>query len=245
MIVFEGAISVKAAIESSYRVVQEIWMDEKKKSKDFGYILKMAEIKGIPVRRVSKEALQEVAQGHTHGGVIAYVQKRSYASLDTLLQAQQPLFLAFLEGIEDPFNFGYAMRSLYASGCQGVIVPCRNWNEEESIIVKSSAGASEKLPICVVDQYEELILKLQQAQVAIICAMREDAKTMYEVDYNQNILLAIGGPLRGLSHQILQHSTQNVYIPYANDFRNALNASSAISILSYEIYRQRHQIMVK
>ncbi|MBF1090592.1 MAG: RNA methyltransferase, partial [Solobacterium sp.] len=29
------------------------------------------------------------------------------------------------------------------------------------------------------------------------------------------------------------------YIPYANDFRNALNAASAAAVLSFEVYRHR------
>ena len=238
-IVFEGAISVKAALQSPYREIDEIWMDEKKKSKDFGYILKMSEIGNIPVKRVSKDMIETVAKGHTHGGVIAFVKERTYVTLEELLAVKRPCFLALLEGIEDPYNVGYALRSLYASGCQGMIMPKRNWANEEGAIVKSSAGASEKMPWYVCENYDELVEKLEQEKIHLVCAMREDAWEMYDYDYTQDVVIALGGPLRGLSSQLLKHSAQNIYIPYANDFRNALNASSAVSILAYEVYRQR------
>ena len=35
MIILEGALSVKAAVESGARTIQSIWMDEAKESKDF------------------------------------------------------------------------------------------------------------------------------------------------------------------------------------------------------------------
>ena len=45
--------------------------------------------------------------------------------------------------------------------------------------------------------------------------------------------------MRGLSKAVLDNIDKNIYIPYGNDFRNALNASSAIAVLGYEVLRQR------
>lgn len=238
-IVFEGTISVKAALQSKYRSVNEIWMDEKKKSKDFGYILKMCEVHNILVKRVSREQIDEVASGKTHGGVIAFVGDRRYVDLDELFACDKPHFYVLLEGIEDSYNVGYAMRSLYACGCQGVIMPKRDWSKDEGAIVKSSAGAYEKMPIYACDDYDALLDRCKSEGVSLVCAMREDAVDMYDYDYTKSVILALGGPLRGLSSSLLKNSSQNIYIPYANDFRNALNASSAVSILGYEVYRQR------
>ena len=69
--------------------------------------------------------------------------------------------------------------------------------------------------------------------------MRKDAIPYFDVDYKQPILLAVGGEMRGLSKVVLDNIENNIYIPYGNDFRNALNASSAIAVLGYEVLRQR------
>ena len=238
-IIFEGAISVKAALQSPYRKIVEIWMDEKKKSKDFGYILKMSEVYGICVKRVSRAEIDAVASGSTHGGVIAFVNERKFVTIEELFVCEKPYFFVLLEGIEDPYNVGYAIRTLYASGCQGVIIPKRVWSIDEGAIVKSSAGVWEKMAIYVCEDYSELLDTCKKQDVKLVCAMREEAIDMFDYDYTQSVVLALGGPKRGLSSQLLQHSDQNIYIPYANDFRNALNASSAVSILAYEVFRQR------
>ena len=49
----------------------------------------------------------------------------------------------------------------------------------------------------------------------------------------------IGGEMRGLSSQVLACADQNIYIPYANDFHNALNAAAATAIFAFEVKRQR------
>ena len=53
------------------------------------------------------------------------------------------------------------------------------------------------------------------------------------------LLIAIGGEMRGLSAKLLKEIDQNIYIPYANDFRNALNAAAATAVLAFEVQRQR------
>ena len=47
--------------------------------------------------------------------------------------------------------------------------------------------------------------------------------------------------MRGLSKEVINMMNGHIYIPYANDFRNALNASSATSVIAYEILRQRSE----
>ncbi|MCF0110811.1 MAG: RNA methyltransferase [Erysipelotrichaceae bacterium] len=240
----EGTISVKMALESDWRTVEVIYMDEKKKSKDFGYILQVAKNKNVPVQRISRTQLDDMCEGSTHGGVCCDVSQRMYQTLAEL-PSDKPLFLALIEGIEDPFNFGYALRTLYAAGCDGCLVPARNWSEEAGIVAKSSAGALDKLPLIVYEDANTLLTELKNRGVTIYCAMREDAIGLYEADFTESCLIAIGGPKRGLSSSVLQNSDRNIYIPYARNFRNALNAGSAIAVISYEIYRQRTQTVIK
>ena len=235
-ILFEGAISVKAALESEYRQVIKVWMDKKKKNKDFGYILVIADKKDIEVERVSAEIIDEMAKGKTHGGVICEVSERNYLKTTDMNCMNNPFFV-LIEGIEDAYNMGYALRTLYAAGCNGVFVT-QVFNDEMTL-TKSSAGASERMPIVLVNDTKKDLQHLIDEGVEIIGAVRKDAVDMYEIDYKKGILVAIGGPKRGLSSSIMEHCKQNLYVPYANDFRNSLNASSAVSIIAYEVYRQR------
>ena len=142
--ILEGALSVKAALQSGRRTVNQLLIDEKKKDRDTAYILRLAKEKNIPVKRMKREELNEMAVGKTHGGVLAETQARQYQELSVCLETEKP-FVVFLEGIEDPFNLGYIARTLAAVGCSGLVMPERDLSTSESVILKSSAGASERI----------------------------------------------------------------------------------------------------
>lgn len=235
--IIEGNISVKAALLGNKREVKEIYVLDNKKDKDTSFILHKAKERNIPIHLCTKEEIDEKSSGHTHGGLLAEVGMRSYENLDELLHTNNPFFV-LMEGIEDPFNLGYVMRTLYSAGCDGLIIKERSFGDSESIILKSSAGAYEYLNIISSKDVIEDIKKIKEKGIKAICAMRKDAIAYTEANLKKPLLLAIGGEMRGLSSKVLQEMDQNIYIPYANDFRNALNASSATAVLAYEVKRQ-------
>lgn len=240
MICFEGAVSVKAVLLANRRKVNEIWIDKKKKDRNTNFILQQAQKRKVPVFLKEREEIDEVASGKTHGGILAFGEERKMQSIDEMLKAKNP-FLVVLEGIEDPFNLGYALRTLYAAGCNGVLLNPRDWSKVEGGIVKSSAGASEYINIAFVSDMAQGLKQCQKAGCTLYCAMRKDAVEYYDVDYQGPIVLAIGGEMRGLSKAVLEANGKNIFVPYANDFRNALNASSAVAAISFEIVRQRRK----
>ncbi len=241
MICFEGNVSVKAVLLANRREVIEIWIDKLKKDRDTHYISSKAKEKKVKVLYKTRQEIDEVATGKTHGGVICFAKQRKLQSVADCLKEKLP-FVAILEGIEDPFNLGYAFRTLYSAGCSGVILNRRDWSNVEHIITKSSAGAYEYINCCFVDNMVEAINQCKEKGCVSYSAMRKDAIEYYDAELNQPILLAIGGEMRGLSKDVLKQSDQNIYIPYANEFKNALNASSAIAALSFEVVRQRRKI---
>ena len=121
----EGSISVKAVLLSGSRPIEEIYIDRKKKTKDISFIIREAAARGVKTTFLESDSLSELVSGRTHGGVAAEVGERRYVSPETLFSAENP-FIVLLEGIEDPYNFGDSLRSVYAAGATGLIVPERN-----------------------------------------------------------------------------------------------------------------------
>lgn len=240
--IVEGAIAVKTAIKSKYRRVEKIYIDIDKHNSDVAYIVQEAYTDRIPVERCSQEAIRQLASGKTHGGILAIVEPRRFQAVTSLLTQELP-FLALIEGVEDSYNLGYIFRSLYAFGCAGVILPKREWNFEDNIMLKSSAGASEYLPIHLSEDLAETCEILHQNSFRIVSAYRgAKSKNIYRADFGkQPLLVCIGGPLRGLSKEVLDNSDEFVYIPYANDFKNSLNASSAAVVVASEVFRRKHE----
>ena len=239
-IILEGAISVKAALEADKRDIFELFYDQRKLDRNRNYILNLSKSKGIPLTEVSSEEIGRLAGGTSHGGLLARVGERRYDSLESLTEQKAP-FLALLEGIEDPYNFGGALRSLYAAGVNGVLVPERNWCSAAGVVTKASAGASEKMAVAAISDWEEALTKVKQRGIRILCAERKNAISLYESDLRGPILLVFGGEMRGISAQIMKHGDQNIFLPYGSDFRNALSANSAAAVFAFEAFRQRQK----
>ena len=234
--IFEGAISCKALLEAGSRDCKKLYIDKKKNTKDTRYLAKIAKIQGCEVIFSSRDEINELATGKTHGGILLLAEEKQ---IPQLTQAHVHGFLCYIDGVEDPYNLGSISRTLYASGCDAMILPKRDWSFAEQTILKASAGAYEKLPIYFVDSDEELVDYCKKNQLPILCAHRKDAVGLYDYAFESNFCLCLGGALRGLSSTITSASNQNIVVEYGRDFRNALDSASAAAVFSFEILRQK------
>ena len=237
-VIFSGAISVKAALESGVRPVKTLYVDRKKDDRDVAYILRLARSKGVDVTLTDRETVERVAQNTSCGGICAEVGERTYATVKDLLSVQNPL-LVLLEGVEDPYNFGEAVRSAYAAGATGLVVPSHTWAGAEDVVCRTSAGASERLSTVAADDLAPVLDELRAAGVRVLAADRRDAVSLYDADLTGPVLLCVGGRLRGLSRTVSDRTDRRVYIPYGRDFKNSLTAPSACAVLCFEALRQR------
>lgn len=239
--ILEGNVSVKAAVLAQRRNVQRILVDENKHDKDTNFILHRAAEQNIEILRTKREEIDSMASGRTHGGLIAFADGRTYQSLDDVINLENPFF-ALVEGVEDPFNLGYVIRSLYAAGCDGLLLDERDWERSESVILKSSAGAFEYMNIIMCKDAADDVRRIREKDIHTFAAMRRDAIPHFDADLKRPLFIAVGGEMRGLSASVRKEIETNIYIPYANGFRNALNASGACSVLAFEVMRQNREI---
>ena len=235
--IIEGNISVKAALENNKRDIEEIIVSEDKDDRDTNYILKLAKKRNILITKTNREEIDKIATGKTHGGLIAKVSNRRYENITGVLNINNP-FIVLVEGVEDPFNLGYILRSLYSAGCDALLIRKREWGDSETTILKSSAGAFEYMNIIMSDNLIDDIKTIKEKGIKAICANRKDAIIYTEANLSKPLLLALGGEMRGLSRYVLDLMDESIFIPYQNDFRPALNASSAMAVLAFEVFNQ-------
>ncbi len=236
----EGYNSISACLKAESREIYKILIDKKlkeKKPKALFPLKTKAEKKKIPVEYVSGEALEELATGKTHGGVIALCGERKFLTLEELLKNSKKGFLVYLDGIEDPFNFGQAIRAIYAAGADGILLPKRNWMSASATVARASAGASELISASVNEQ--ENISVFKEKGFKIVCSdLTDDAIDHTDANLKFPLLLVIGGEKRGISASVSKLSDVTVKISYGRDFGMSLGASEAAGILAFEILRQ-------
>lgn len=242
--VFEGMTSLSAVIESALagkndRRIREVLFDKNKaqsKAKEIAYLRRMAEKLDFTVTESDAEEIDNLATGNSHGGIIARCTERTIFPL-TAKSLPEAGFVVMIEGIEDPYNFGYALRSIYAAGADAVILTPRNWMSAAGVVCRSSAGASELLPLFV-SEPDEAVHMAKSAGYKVVCAGIRDSVSAFDADLTRPIFLIVGGEKRGISRAVLDLADEVVRLDYGRPFRGSLSAASAASILAYEVLRQ-------
>lgn len=241
--VFEGMTSIRALLDNlkagkeDARKIVKILYDNakaKSKSKEIGYLKKMAELFSFDVLGIDADTIDEYTVGASHGGIIALCAKKTYPKL-TSESIIENGFYVMIEGIEDPYNFGYALRSIYAAGADGIILSERNWLSAAGVVCRSSAGASERLNVFI--ESDDFINDFKAKGYRVVCADIKNSVSVYEADLKKPILLIVGGEKRGISSSLLKQADQIIRIDYGRQFDAALSAASAATILAFEIYR--------
>lgn len=233
--IIEGAIAVKTAISCGKREVKKVYIDSSKKTKDFAYIRWLCKDKNIELIESAKEDLLNMAKGKTFGGILAEVTNRSNDEFD-----DGDIF--FIDGIEDPFNLGYIMRNLYAFGIKNILLGKRDYTNMEEQLLKSSAGAYDLMNVRVSDDSFNEIKELKDKGYTLYALQRSDtSQDAFEVSFKNKALFMLGGEKRGISSSLLDLCDELIYIPYATNFRNALNACNAAAVVATLIFKERRR----
>lgn len=235
----EGVISVTAALQAGNRPIRAIYMRQGKWDRRWQHLQRVAESQQIPVQFVTDEFLQEKASGNSHGGIIAEVGTRRLLGLEGLVRQRRQPFVVMLDGIEDPFNFGQAIRALYAAGADGLVVRPRNWLAAAGIVARASAGASEWMPTAVAESAEVAASFYRQQGLQIACTTGNNATSLYEADLTQPIFLLIGGERRGITRSFMDEAELRLHIPYGRTFAHSLGSAASAAIVAFEVSRQR------
>jgi 23S rRNA (guanosine2251-2'-O)-methyltransferase len=146
-------------------------------------------------------------------------------------------FWVMLDGVEDPYNFGYSVRSLYAAGGDGILLPERNWMTAAGTVARSSAGTSEKIDIRIVSSPEVSVSVFRSAGYRILAAEIKNSESLYHTDLQLPLMFIIGGEKRGISGSLLSLCDKNVRIDYGRPFRGSLSAAATSAVIGFEVMR--------
>jgi 23S rRNA (guanosine2251-2'-O)-methyltransferase len=237
--VLEGLVSIQAALESSSREVHKILIREDKRDRATARVQRLARQKDVPVERVEETVIDAQASGRTHGGIIAHVGPRRFVDLEGLLLSSSRPLVVMLDGIEDPYNFGAAVRALYAAGADGLVVRPRNWMSAAGVVARSSAGATEWMPTAIAETVPDAADMARTHGLTIACAAKGRATSIYEADLARPLFCVIGGEKRGITRSFAEQADIRLSIPYGRRFPRSLGTASAVAVLAFEAMRQR------
>lgn len=235
----EGAISIEATLAAGSRDVAMIYVQEDKWDSGTRRLLKAADAAEVTVDRVGRDFIEERAGGSSHGGVIALVGPRRFVTMAQLIEGKARPAVVMLDGIEDPFNFGQAVRALYAAGVDGLVVRPRNWLSAAAIVARASAGASELMPMAIAESAAEAADFYRERGLVVAYTTRKGAVSIYEADLSAPLFLLLGGEKRGVTRSFVDKADLRLQIPYGRPFRHSLGTAASAAVVAFEMMRQR------
>ena len=187
------------------------------------YFTAMAKEAGATVKRVHPNKLRLMTGTESHQGVAAFASEIEYATVEDLLAAAkakgEPPFLVLSDGI---------------------VIPKRGGASVTPTVIKSSAGAAERLPVARVANIGETIRRLKDQGVFVYCADM-DGVPLRKNNLTGPIALVLGSEGSGVSQLVKKLCDGVVRLDMAAQGTgvDSFNVSVAAGIILYEIQSQR------
>ncbi len=205
-------------------------------SKNFNELDILSLVKKLNLKLEYKEKweLDKLAKNN-HQGIIMVVEDFNYTPIEDFLNLENGK-LVILDHLEDPHNLGAIIRTVEASGIDGIILPKNRSVEVNETVSKTSVGALYNVKISQVGNLNQTIKRLKDHGYWII-GTDMDGEDYTSIKYPDKCVIVIGSEGFGISRLIKESCDYVVKIPM-NGKINSLNASVAAGIIIYELIRK-------
>jgi 23S rRNA (guanosine2251-2'-O)-methyltransferase len=243
MNVIFGINAVTEALKAQRRAFEWVGVATERKDIRLQRLIQDCRKNNIPVRLLPRVELDRMAASGSHQGVVAVTSSKQYNDLDDLIAFKRGDYalIVVLDGVEDPHNLGAILRTADAAGADGVVIPERRAAGITGTVVKSSAGASEHLPIAKVTNIARTLEDLKAQNIWTVGLDERGAQSYESLDYKMDCAIVLGAEGKGLHDLVARKCDFLVSIPMLGKVPS-LNVSVAAGVVLYEVVRQRRTI---
>jgi 23S rRNA (guanosine2251-2'-O)-methyltransferase len=237
-----GLHSVQAALDYSANKIQKVWYDGQRKDHHLKQIVDIMMGLGIQVVKSERKALERMADGKNHQGIIIEVilpRTQGEEDLKRVLKnlTDKPFFLV-LDHVQDPHNLGACLRTADAAGVQGIIVTKDQAVGITPTVCKVACGAAETVPVYQVVNLARTLRWLKSQNLWIIGAAGDAEQEIYQIDLNIPLVVVVGAEGKGMRRLTREQCDLLVKLPMQGQVES-LNLSVAAGVLLYEAVRQK------
>ncbi|MFQ5759664.1 MAG: 23S rRNA (guanosine(2251)-2'-O)-methyltransferase RlmB [Acidiferrobacterales bacterium] len=237
-----GLQAVLQALRGHHSQVEVVWLNEARSDRRADEVIEMAKAADVRLERVSRDRLDQIADGVHHQGVMAQCQlppPGNERDLQAFLEKLNgvPLLLV-LDGVQDPHNLGACLRCADGAGVHAVILPQDRAASVTASVRRVASGAAETLPIFRVTNISRVLRQFQQAGIWLVGASQEATTSIFKADLSGPLALIMGGEEKGLRRLTKAHCDALVKIPMLGSIAS-LNVATATAVCLYEALRCR------
>lgn len=194
---------------------------------------------GIRLIDTPKKKLNHMVDSESHQSYVAKVKPRPLIEVkDFLREEKDPSLVLMLDSIFDPQNLGAILRAAVCFGVDLVIYSKNRGADITPTVSKTSAGATELIPISKVSNLAETQKAFQKADYfAIGAEISDKSLSLYDFQFPEKTLLIMGSEGKGIQPLLSKKCDGHIYIPMLGNI-DSLNVSQATAVLLSSYRRQ-------
>ncbi len=236
-----GPHAVFAALQAHPEDIDGVWVAKERSDERIQALLACARAAHVAIHVSPRTALDRLAPGLRHQGVVARrrgAKRRLEADLETALETLENPLLLVLDGVQDPHNLGACLRTAEAAGVHAVIVPRHARAPLSAVACRAACGAAERLPVYEVANLARTLKMLKEAGIWLIGATADAAMALHRYEPPRAAAWVLGGEGAGLRRLTREACDVLVRIPM-HGMAESLNVSVATALCLYESVRKR------
>ncbi|CAB4600382.1 unannotated protein [freshwater metagenome] len=239
----EGRQAVRELLIGQRRKVKEIWIAQDiDPAAIIEDIEQLADAARVTVVEVPRRKLEDTARSEAPQGIIAFAQPLEEVEFASLMKKRNGVmpFLVAVDGVTDPGNLGALLRCCDGAGVSGVILPKHRAVHVTPTVAKTSAGAIEHVPMCLVPGLPVAITQMRDKGIWVVGLDDDSENTLFDIGKlaTEGICIVLGAEGSGLSRLVRDRCDTIVSIPMLGQV-SSLNVSAAAALATYEVTRVR------
>lgn len=203
-------------------------------------LLRKAERNDIKVEIVPRSTLDRFSIRGSHQGVMAEAAPFKYATLEDLIaqaQGKESALIVVCDHITDVGNLGAIIRTAEVVGATGVLLPNKRSAQVTAAATKTSAGATNYLPVAREASLPTCIKRLKEEGFWVAGASEHAETSVWDAPLEGRIVLVMGSEDEGISRLMLEQCDFLVKLPQAGRIES-LNVAQATTAIAYEWMRR-------
>ncbi len=208
--------------------------------KTFSPLLKWAAVQRKAYHVVNDDDLQRLTESTHHQGIcllaleppmVGFNQLKKY-----LATGRQPQMLVYLDGVENPHNFGAIVRTCAHFGFQFILGEQGKMPRLSPSACRVAEGGAESVAPVYISNRDRALEDLRQLGFKLITTAAR-GESLYRYRFPERVLLVMGAEVTGVSQAMIKRADTVLAIPGSGHVES-LNVSVAFAVLAGEYARQ-------
>ncbi|MCA9658258.1 MAG: 23S rRNA (guanosine(2251)-2'-O)-methyltransferase RlmB [Myxococcales bacterium] len=192
----------------------------------------LAAAAAVEIRRVDALGLADICSPALARGVVAVATPPAEHTIEALIEGEAEggrRVLVALDGVQDPHNLGAILRSAEFFGAAGAFWPRDRAAGVTPVAVRTSAGATERLPLARVTNLARALELAKDAGYWVIGTVVDDGRSLREIcaqGLPERLVVVLGSEEKGIRRLTRERCDFLATIPRSGEI-GSLNVSAA------------------